>query len=395
MERSISRIYTFRGSVPTMPPVQLLVLKAQAGCIPEDIVRHFDLTLLQRWFDGQRLVVLPEAREALEQRQLVINVSSDIREQTMSEWVRTARRLHKYTERNFEIQWQSDPVDTLLLQAAADGIYKPWIRTLELQTLEMWNMQIRALGSSLPYLVVTVCPPATSIVHIRIVRTMNNRLFMNAHPRLHWSELTNEERESALPIQVPSNQQRNRVVRVRRMSRHNNWAPNVFEKENVATLIQFPLFEVRSQPILRSTTLFSMAMAEEMDSMQYLAMNPKDHIIILDPQGKKFGLLRSQLLATPTYLACPTPESMNMQDVIRKGFISYIPLTYNVYIPQEQLLAALKSSFVYFGVYPMNVRFDYTVSMETLEGGTYVSANHCQAGTDKQLWNLYAIRTPE
>jgi hypothetical protein len=169
--------------------------------------------------------------------------------------------------------------------------------------------------------------------------------------------------------------------------------PDDFRREHVATLVQFPvLLEVLSSPMMEKTTMvLSIGTGEELDERVYLEMNPKDHIIIMDPSGIKYGLARSQLLQTKKYMACPTPNSINLQDVVRTGYIVHIPLSYNVYVPYDQFSFAMRSSFVYFGVRTMNIGFEYTVSTDTLDGGTHVSTDHCQTGTDKQIWQLYAI----
>lgn len=161
----------------------------------------------------------------------------------------------------------------------------------------------------------------------------------------------------------------------------------------VATCIPFPRFEVLARPLGDEKRVFSMEMATYVEERAYLSTNPKDHIIIMDPIGHKFGLSRSHLLAAKEYTACPTPDSMNLQDVVHGEFIVQIPLHYTIYVPQPQLLSALQSSFVYFGVRETGMGFDHTVSRETLEGGTYVSADHCQTGSHKAIWTLYAIPT--
>lgn len=393
-------MYTLWGPVEGLPVVQLLILHPEAGSRPEDVVQNFDLTLLKRWYDGESLTILPDAADAIRERILRINSSEDIKNQTLAEWIRTVRRLRKYTERNFEIQWQTDPLDAILLEAVANEIYKPQTRLLELHRMERWNMLIRALGDHLPFLAVTVCPPSRTLSDLRIVRTMNSRLFMDPSPRLHWSELTPQEQRSAVPIRIPIDHKHHRVIGVKRIQPGDlpldslRTIPAVFQREHVATLVPFPVFEVLSPRMIGSTTMvLSISMGEELEESVYLGMNPKDHVIILDPSGNKYGLARSQLLQTQKYMACPTPDSMNLQEVVRTGFIVHVPLSYNVYVPHDQFVAALRSPFVYFGVRRMNISFDYTASTETLRGDTYVGADHCQTGTDKQIWQMYAIPT--
>jgi hypothetical protein len=375
MERSIHRIYTLCHNKVGLPKTQLIALTKEAGHAPEDIVRNFDLTLLYRWFDGDELVVLPAAIDALTTRKLEISLSQDIKSQTMSEWVRTAERLCKYVKRGFQIKWQVDPFDTILLNAAVSSIYTHGV--LNVHKLEQWNRCIRKLDDRIPYLVVTVCPPAHSIAQIHVVRTMNNRLFLNENPRVHWDELTTLEQMNAKPIAVSSNSRNDRSVSVRRMY-------DTIEKEKVATLLEFPLFEVRSRPRnWVETKVHNVAMVEQYDETVYLDMNPKNNIIIIDQGNRSFGLMRSQLLKTTTYVAC-------LHDRKTKGIIAQVSLRDNVYVPLDQLIAAIRSPFVYFGVRPMNIRFEHTVDRKMV----IINHQHMNERME-QIWNLYAIQTAQ
>ena len=258
--------------------------------------------------------------------------------------------------------------------------------------MKRWNERIRDLGSRIPYLALTLCPPANTLASLRVVLSMNGRLFMNTDPRIHWSELTRKEQESAVPVVMPPRHMNKRVFLLHTLDK--DLVVRV-TKENIATFIEFPKFEVYPHPLNRSeendTSVFSVAMAEFVDEQFYLQSNPKDHIIIVGPAGKKFGLSRSQLLVAKEFMACPTPDSMNLEEVERRGYVVQVPLSYNVYVPRGQLLDVLGSAYVYFGVRRMNLQFDYTISRETLDGGSLVSADHCQIGTEKQLWTVYAI----
>jgi hypothetical protein len=204
MEHSILKMYTLKCETRIAPPIQILVLTPLAGSTPEEIVRKFDLTLMMRWYDGKELTILPEAARALENRVLEVNVSQEFEKQNMREWHRTARRFQKYTARNFKLMWQADPLDRLLLDSAAISIYSPYDCVLSIQLLERWNKEIRAFAEQLPYLGVTMCPPATTLSHLRVFCSRNNSRFsLNPDPRLPWKELTTGEQESALPVLVP------------------------------------------------------------------------------------------------------------------------------------------------------------------------------------------------
>ena len=387
LEHSIRKMFTLRHATDrTAPYVQFLLLTEQAGHTPEEVVGKFDLTLLKRWYDGTNLFVSPDARDALRERQLILNVSSnDFRQQSMSEWVRTARRLQKYSARNFTIQWNSD-LDELLLDAFARNIYHigPRDSKLRLPSMERWNTVIRDLSGRLPFLAVTVCHPAKTLADVRVVRAMNERLLMDSDSRVHWKELTQQEQESALPIGMPRSHMNKGTFLVETIVRYAlNGSDSVTYDENVDTFIELPKFEVYPYPLNRTqerdTTVFSFRMGEFVDETGFRDANPEDHVIIVGPDGTKFGLLRSQIWEGKLYMTCTTPE-----------VVIPVPICHDRYIPLEQLISALESSFVYFGVHAMGIRSVHPISRKQLDDGSFVSAEHC---TDRQIWNIYAIHS--
>ena len=81
----------------------------------------------------------------------------------------------------------------------------------------------------------------------------------------------------------------------------------------------------------------------------------------------------------------------------RLGAIAQVPLgEYTIYVPQKQLLTAMGSSNAYFGLQEKDGHFDATISQETLDGNAdFVSADHCQEGSDKPIWRIFAIDTDQ
>jgi hypothetical protein len=201
MESSIHNIYTLKCE--TKPPIQIMLLLHSAGSTPEEIVRNFDFTLLSRWYDGKNMIILEEAAQALEDRVLKINITKDVKTQSMHEWLRTAQRIKKYMGRNFDIQWHSNSLNPLLLKAAA-GIYSASTHTLSIHLLKRWNAEIQSIlkqnrGDQLPYLGVTICPPAKTISDLRVFCTMKRPYILN-DPRRSWRGLTEEEQDDTIPV---------------------------------------------------------------------------------------------------------------------------------------------------------------------------------------------------
>lgn len=62
------------------------------------------------------------------------------------------------------------------------------------------------------------------------------------------------------------------------------------------------------------------------------------------------------------------------------------------YVPAAQLKRALKQKQNFLLLYPVDVKWETTASKGATEGGGWVSADHCQAGSDKQLWSLIGTK---
>jgi hypothetical protein len=390
MERSIRTIYVFRHQTFSKPPIQILLLHESAGSTPEEIVRNFDFTLMLRWYDGKEVIILEEAAQALEDRVLKINISKDFERQNMHEWIRTAKRMQKYKARNFKLEWQSERLNILLLDAATE-IYQTDTRSLSLYLLERWNKEILTFeDGQVPYLGVTVCPPGTNLSHVRVFKTTNSRFFLNPDPLLFWNELTKKEQENMERISL----QKHRIVNASVLSRDE--CSITTTKENVATLIKFPALKVLSSPPSRTTEVFVAVELQFVEETVYLGENPEDHIIIMTDNGDKFGLSRTYLKNyVKDFIVCPTPNSQDFENVRKSGFIAQISLSYTVYVPRSQVDMAIDSPYTTFGVSLVDkLKYDFTISKELLESDNpdLMSADHCQEGTDKSIYMLYAIK---
>jgi len=100
----MDRIITFQGVKSQRRKIQLLCLKKEGGRTPVEIVSNFDLTVVQQWYDGSHVWMLPAAMEAMTKNTLRLNTeSSTIMNQTFPEWTRTLNRLYKYNSRGYTI----------------------------------------------------------------------------------------------------------------------------------------------------------------------------------------------------------------------------------------------------------------------------------------------------
>ena len=73
-----------------------------------------------------------------------------------------------------------------------------------------------------------------------------------------------------------------------------------------------------------------------------------------------------------------------------------IDLGTRVFVPISQLLGALyKTKKQVFVLTPTDEVYEYTASLDTVLGGSYVSADHCQAGSDKRIYTITACEGKE
>ena len=90
-----------KDALPTRV-VQVLVMNRRGGSTPVDIVRHFDLTHVMRYFDGARVWATERSLADVRSRTLRINcASSVITQQSFPEWCRTLQRVQKYADRGY------------------------------------------------------------------------------------------------------------------------------------------------------------------------------------------------------------------------------------------------------------------------------------------------------
>ena len=394
LQSSLHNMYLFNGD--GLLDVQVLCLREVVGRDPAGIVHNFDMTMLQRWYDGKNVQSSTVAQAALRDRKLSINMKSrDVCTQSFGEWIRTLKRLIKYQDRQFEVTW-TDEMTQEALKTASQFLLNT--EGLQLWFLRSWNECVRKLQANLPYLVITTTPPACRIEHLRVVATMDGRFVVDSvPPMLHWNELTQQQQVSALSI-IPRLSVLNpaaRIVRVR------GGAPGTpIERHRVSTLVPFPTYESRKSTykVALGMEVYDVEFADSMEVREFLQTNETDNVILVDSKGSMTGASRSRLIRTKTYMACTNVGNLLSMGTGstqgRRGAIAQIPLRdYTIYVPHKQLVEAMTSSDVYFGIQEKkDGHFEATISQETLDGdANFVSADHCQEGTDKPISRIFGL----
>ncbi len=104
--QTVQQILTFEHGMKKM---QLIVLKNSIST-PREVVKNFDLGLLQMWYDGTQNTLKMTTRGRDDCKQCVLRValhSDDVRYQSYPEWLRTIARIIKYEQRGFLLPLQT------------------------------------------------------------------------------------------------------------------------------------------------------------------------------------------------------------------------------------------------------------------------------------------------
>lgn len=183
MDDMIDTIYTVRE-----PPldfqdrrkVQILLLQKAGGRDAEQVIRHFDLNLSRQYYDGFRVWRPRPVGDDVRAHRITLNTTSAvIRDQSFGEWVRTLRRIHKYSIHK-GLTMSPSVVSTLheLVPAALSRC--KWreckrvrqsiisYRLSIMGYIQEWN-RLATMHPHLPIIAFTVVPPGRYVSDVRLV----------------------------------------------------------------------------------------------------------------------------------------------------------------------------------------------------------------------------------
>jgi hypothetical protein len=128
----------------------------------------------------------------------------------------------------------------------------------------------------------------------------------------------------------------------------------------------------------------------------YLAKN-KNNIVILDEKYKNaIQTTRTEILDIESehiYYPCISKgrtTTANQDEEFHKLNLE----SFCAYVPEEDLNRLLfRTNCNIFMVIPTKLNIMYTASQKVIDGGNYVSANHCQEGTEKQIFHAIGVDT--
>ena len=332
----IKDIICFKGIEKTQRNVQIMVMKEAGGDTPEDIIRHFDLTIVQRYFDGICLRSTHLSLLNAESRLLTVNISSEvIQNQSFREWIRTLARLHKYSTRGYTLS--PEVLQTLLTYIPASvaksvrimTVYKSNLkRSVQIinieKTIHEWNNIAQRIDwtSSTPIVTLTVKPPGVFLhdLHICIVCT-----------------------PSVLPISwslVPTTQCRRilatTVVDIRRTLYWDD------ADHLLSTLAPFPgVHQVNATDFVSCVQdiVHDHILLEDRTVQEYLDEDPLNHFIVYGPNDRACTISREQVRNAKVYLPCRTKNSSCHLEVhvMHKACLTINTMYGTYYVPCIQM----------------------------------------------------------
>lgn len=328
--------------------VQLMILNEKGATSPSEVVAHFDLTVIQRYYDGCCIWSTPGSCLAVQTRTLEVNTDSPlIQAQTFPEWTRTLNRLKKYIARGYIIGPALLPCLFSLLPAcvarATEVVYPEVIRRRArsrkapflstMSYIQQWNTLAKQIhwgleGRTAPILTLTVRPPGNTLgdVYVCLVNADSH------HPVL-WDP-TNAQ--VPLLASTESNTREERVVQ---------W----YQTDHlIATLVPFVgLHQAQSCTTTGVTAFYPDPLAVVYDHIQveergvqdYIDEAPGDHFVVYGENKVPHTLSRLQLATARIYLPCRERGSADNHgmDVLHKAVTAIAVSVGTFYVPTTQL----------------------------------------------------------
>ncbi len=239
-----------------------------------------------------------------------------------------------------------------------------------------WNTQVKTskTQTSVPMFLLTVKTPNESPRMsdvLVVILPKDQRYIWN----IHWHKLTYDQKLSAVPL----------------LSKITDLFSDLTP---VNMLTQESKFETVFLPgKIPSTCLDIINNEMEQDLNEFVKEDPEDNIVFLFPLKNDSKMAaacyhKSYLSQSKIFYSCTKEDSMNSKKSVRLALsIFQIQVReFPIYIEQNNMEALLESDAQFFIVNETPHRANFTVSKDVQDGReNMVSADHCQAGSDKTL----------
>lgn len=325
-------------------PIQILVMNRNGGNTANDIVKHFDLTLVQQYYDGSKLWASKAAIHANTTKLLGINLESDvIRHQTFPEWTRTLSRIVKYNLRGYSVD---DTTSDILLAygttslkecakvqsefcfALGDRVY-----TINVESyIEQWNTMSRRIGwcnSVGPVISITVRQHGTSLqqVDLCILCTHMTGPVTESYVQCRNGNL--------IGLTIEPHKRACRIIRWNDAMHH------------ISTLVPFPnincLQHVGIKFVPDVNQVVHDHVAVEDTTVEKYILDDIGNNFIIYIYGNPNTLSRTQIRMSKVYLPCVKKQSADRKNVNmdHSAVIGILIPSGNFYIPCSQLQQVL------------------------------------------------------
>jgi hypothetical protein len=165
--------------------------------------------------------------------------------------------------------------------------------------------------------------------------------------------------------------------------------------------------------LLNTLQCFDVLEAGNRGAAEYVEESPRQNIVILAPPPRGQLLGTSAICATREELAnslheltaitipCVGNNNTSFPADISARFIRLSLGDSNIYVPEAQVWHIVESggedtnTIQLFQAESTNVRIPVTATVDAVQENNFVSADHCQAGTDKIIYNLRPIVSGE
>jgi hypothetical protein len=246
-----------------------------------------------------------------------------------------------------------------------------------IEKLIQWNTRIKLTQhhTNIPMFLLTMVPTETPTMRnvLYVLYPKDQRYIWN----IHWHKLSGSQQRAAMPLV-------------------NNTRTTFNDGTSLDTIQQESKFEqtfFSDAPMRLPATCLDIVNAEmEQDLNEYLRED-QDHIVFLFPlanEDKPAAACydRTHLSQAPIFYECQEEDSMNPEDSVRLA-TSYFRLDvheFPIYITQDNFGYLLESANQFFIVNETPKKLGFTVSKGVQEGKeNMVSADHCQAGSEKTV----------
>jgi hypothetical protein len=289
-----------------------------------DVISSFDFIESQMYYDGKNLLAIDNTIMPMLLKKQLHMSKIALEMQSPHEWIRTLKRVDKYVKRGF----------TNLDVTEREKIIKSISSQIDPDTLNEFIKAFARVWKSKPF-----CSK-------QIIITLNNNRVEMRIPT---------EADSLLP------------------------SPIIDQNDNTTPPQQ----------------CFDIIMYNDEDIEKYISSNSNDNIVIIEPSGKKAVCFSrdalQKLLKDPDTIFYPCIGRNGRYPVdYEKEMVRIYLSGFNVVVPLSDAEAAISNTSRIFRLYKADAEQYKTTSSRSsiASGANWIGRDHCQDGSDKQLYRL-------